>query len=195
MMWMMGLILAVVFVAFCLFYYLDQRRRIRLEEKRERFREKQTALVEGLRGTAALDPSNSLSRLLSAQFKFIEDAKAVEESFAGILSSNMSEQSKVGRLADIVLKGPGQPIIAKKLCLFMQVLNEESLLAQFTLGDIETLFVQAIQLYPDDVALRMEYVYFLYSVLCRDEEALAYFRDLKKDVQERFSEFDRSLED
>ncbi|MGV3765992.1 MAG: hypothetical protein ACO1NW_07680 [Chitinophagaceae bacterium] len=195
MMWMLALILGVIFVAFCLFYYLEQRRRIRMDERRERFREKQQALVEGLRGTAAVDSSNSLSRLITAQLKFIQDAKAIEEAFGSILSSNMSEQAKVRRLAEVVFAAPGQPIIAKRLCMFLQVLNEESLLAQFGLEDIESLFVQAVHLYPDDVDLRLEYVYFLYNVLDREEEALAYFKALKEDVLEQLAEFERSIEE
>lgn len=194
-MWMTGLILAVVFVAFCLFYYLDQRRRIRLEEKRERFREKQTALVEELRQSATVDASNSLSKVVSAQFKFMQDAKAVEGIFRDVVASEMSEQSKARRLADVVLSGQGQPIVVKRLCMFLLVLNEEVLLAQFGLADIENLFVEAIQLYPDDVGLRMEYVYFLYNVLDREEEALAHFRDLKAQVQEQFDEFERAIKE
>lgn len=178
----MALILPAVFVAFCLFYYLDQRRRIRLEEKRERFREKQTALVEELRQSATVDASDSLSRVVSAQFKFMQDAKAVEGVFRDVVASEMSELSKARRLADVVLSGPGQPIVVKRLCMFLQVLNEEVLLAQFGLEDIENLFVEAIQLHPDDVGLRMEYVYFLYNVLDREEEALSYFSDLKARV-------------
>lgn len=192
---MTGLILAVVFVAFCLFYYLDQRRRIRLEEKRERFREKQTALVEELRQSATVDASNSLSKVVSAQFKFMQDAKAVEGIFRDVVASEMSEQSKARRLADVVLSGQGQPIVVKRLCMFLLVLNEEVLLAQFGLADIENLFVEAIQLYPDDVGLRMEYVYFLYNVLDREEEALAHFRDLKAQVQEQFDEFERAIKE
>lgn len=191
----MGLILGLVFVGLCLFYYLEQRRRIRMAEKRERFREKQAELVEEVRQSATVDASNSLARLVSAQFKFMQDAKAVEGIFRDVVASEMSEQSKARRLADVVLSGPGQPIVVKRLCMFLQVLNEEVLLARFGLEDIENLFVEAIQLYPDDVGLRMEYVYFLYNVLDREEEALAHFRDLKARVQEQFDEFERAIKE
>ena len=191
----MALILGLVFVGFCLFYYLEQRRRIRMDEKRERFRERQEKLVEEVRQSITVDASDGLSRLVSAQFKFMRDAKAAEGVFRDVVASGMSEQSKVRRLADVVLSGPGQPIVVKRLCLFLQVLNEEVLLAQFGLEDIENLFVEAIQLYPDDVGLRMEYVYFLYNVLDREEEALAHFSDLKAQLQEQFDEFERSIED
>lgn len=191
----MGLILGLVFVGLCLFYYLEQRRRMRMAEKRERFMEKQADLVEEVRQSATVDASNSLSKVVSAQFKFMQDAKAVEGIFRDVVASEMSEQSKARRLADVVLSGPGQPIVVKRLCMFLLVLNEEVLLAQFGLEDIENLFVEAIQLYPDDVGLRMEYVYFLYNVLDREEEALAHFGDLKAQVQEQFDEFERSIEE
>lgn len=166
-----------------------------MAEKRERFREKQAELVEEVRQSATVDASNSLARLVSAQFKFMQDAKAVEGIFRDVVASEMSEQSKARRLADVVLSGPGQPIVVKRLCMFLQVLNEEVLLARFGLEDIENLFVEAIQLYPDDVGLRMEYVYFLYNVLDREEEALAHFRDLKARVQEQFDEFERAIKE
>ena len=191
----MGLILGLVFVGLCLFYYLEQRRRMRMAEKRERFMEKQADLVEEVRQSATVDASTSLSKVVSAQFKFMQDSKAVEGIFRDVVASEMSEQSKARRLADVVLSGPGQPIVVKRLCMFLQVLNEEVLLAQFGLEDIENLFVEAIQLYPNDVGLRMEYVYFLYNVLDREEEALAHFRDLKAQVQEQFDEFERAIKE
>jgi hypothetical protein len=47
----MIIILAGIFIAFCLFYYLDQKRKLRKKQLRERRREKFEQLLEALKNS------------------------------------------------------------------------------------------------------------------------------------------------
>ena len=59
----MAIILAGIFIAFCLFYYLDQKRKIRNEQRRERSLEKFKQLLVQLKQSDRGNNGDSQTKL------------------------------------------------------------------------------------------------------------------------------------
>jgi hypothetical protein len=108
-------------------------------------------------------------------------------------STTLSEVEKVSLLIDALNKMPSNPIIGKQLCVFLQIINDAGLLSQFNLSDIETLFQLMIRLEPGDIELQMEYVYFLFNVLDKENEALSYYERIKQSTLSTFDKFDKHI--
>jgi hypothetical protein len=101
-----------------------------------------------------------------------------------------NEKKILAELIDLSEKNKGSIQVLKVLASFLQMANNEEVLAQYNLNDIDTLYRKACLYNKFDVELHVEYFYFLFNVMDKEQEAIELFIEYKKFLNNYLSKFE-----
>jgi hypothetical protein len=112
---------------------------------------------------------------------FESELKSLDIMLSVAASNNV--QNTFNQFELLLNKYPLNPLLLTRLLIFIQLIDDEQLLKEFSLNEIEYLFKRLSTIYDSDLELNLEYLLFQFNVQDKEDEAIAKFKTFKSNVE------------
>jgi hypothetical protein len=112
---------------------------------------------------------------------FVSELKALDIMLSVTASKNV--QNTFNQFELLLKKYPLNPLLLTRFLTFIQLIDDEQLLKEFSLNEIEYLFERLSTIYENDLELNLDYLLFQFNVQDKEEEALEKFKTFKSHVE------------
>lgn len=131
-----------------------------------------------------------ISDYLQHQIHLEEELHLMLSKIKNDITAKKDERIIISDFKELLARSNGNVQILKEFATFLQLINDKDLLKEFDLEDISFMYEKICSHSKFDVDLCIEYYYFLFNVLGREEEAISLFQAHKNRILDYFNKFE-----